>query len=58
VRIAYTHGSARSAHRGMGVASEYTTHRYFIWAKQIEFMLGGATQQLLRIGATLAAEPA
>ncbi len=45
-------------HGGMGVASEYTTHRYFIWAKQIEFMLGGATQQLLRIGATLAAEPA
>ncbi|HEY3811254.1 MAG TPA: acyl-CoA dehydrogenase family protein [Acidimicrobiales bacterium] len=45
-------------HGGMGVANEHTIHRYFIWAKQIEFMLGGATQQLQRLGATLAAEPA
>ena len=45
-------------HGGMGVANEHTIHRYFIWAKQIEFMLGGATEQLLRIGAALAAEPA
>lgn len=45
-------------HGGMGVATEHTIHRYFIWAKQIEFMLGGATQQLERIGATLAAERA
>jgi alkylation response protein AidB-like acyl-CoA dehydrogenase len=45
-------------HGGMGVATEHTIHRYFIWAKQVEFMLGGATQQLLRIGAALAATPA
>lgn len=45
-------------HGGMGVAVEHTIHRYFIWAKQVEFMLGGATEQLLRIGAALAAEPA
>lgn len=45
-------------HGGMGVANEHTIHRYFIWAKQIEFMLGGATEQLLRIGAALAADPA
>ena len=45
-------------HGGMGVATDYPIHRYFIWAKQIEFMLGGATEQLLRIGAALAAEPA
>lgn len=44
-------------HGGMGVAVEHTTHRYFIWAKQLEFMLGGATDQLLRIGARMAAEP-
>lgn len=44
-------------HGGMGVATEHTTHRYFIWAKQVEFMLGGTTEQLLRIGAALAAEP-
>lgn len=44
-------------HGGMGVAVEHTTHRYFIWGKQLEFMLGGSTEQLLRIGARLAAEP-
>lgn len=42
-------------HGGMGVANEHTTHRYFIAAKQNEFMLGGATAQLLRIGDALAA---
>jgi acyl-CoA dehydrogenase len=42
----------------MGVANEHTIHRYFIWAKQNEFMFGGATDQLLRIGTTLATEPA
>jgi acyl-CoA dehydrogenase len=45
-------------HGGMGVANEHTIHRYFIWAKQNEFMFGGATDQLLRIGTTLATEPA
>ena len=44
-------------HGGMGVADEYPIHRYFVWAKQVEFMLGGATEQLLRIGDRLAAEP-
>jgi acyl-CoA dehydrogenase len=33
-------------------------HRYFIAAKQIEFTMGGATEQLLAIGRTLATEPA
>jgi acyl-CoA dehydrogenase len=45
-------------HGGMGVAVEYPLHRYFLWAKQLEFSLGGATQQLVRLGAALAAEPA
>jgi acyl-CoA dehydrogenase len=44
-------------HGGMGVATEYSIHRYFIAAKQIEFTLGGAKEQLLRLGARLAAEP-
>jgi acyl-CoA dehydrogenase len=44
-------------HGGMGVATEYFIHRYFIAAKQIEFTLGGAKEQLLRLGARLAAEP-
>lgn len=45
-------------HGGMGIATEYFVHRYFAFAKQIEFSLGGATEQALRIGAQLAAAPA
>jgi 3-oxocholest-4-en-26-oyl-CoA dehydrogenase beta subunit len=41
-------------HGGMGVATDHPLHRYFTWAKQVEFSLGGATAQLLRLGATLA----
>ncbi|MDH2429090.1 acyl-CoA/acyl-ACP dehydrogenase [Sphaerisporangium sp. TRM90804] len=41
-------------HGGMGVAEEYFVHRYFLHAKQIEFALGGATEQALRLGALLA----
>lgn len=42
-------------HGGMGVDVDYPLHRYFIAAKEIEFALGGATDQLLRIGAAMAA---
>lgn len=45
-------------HGGMGVANEHTIHRYFLHAKQHELMLGGATEQALRIGTELAATPA
>lgn len=45
-------------HGGMGVDVDYPLHRYYLAAKQIEFSLGGATEQLLRIGQTLATEPA
>jgi alkylation response protein AidB-like acyl-CoA dehydrogenase len=45
-------------HGGMGVATEHTTHRYFLAAKQIEFALGGATDRLLAIGRQLADTPA
>jgi acyl-CoA dehydrogenase len=44
-------------HGGMGIATEYFIHRYFAFAKQIEFSLGGASEQAMRIGAHLAAEP-
>lgn len=44
-------------HGGMGIATEHTIHRYFAFAKQIEFSLGGATSQSLAIGAQLAAQP-
>ncbi|MGH2685649.1 MAG: acyl-CoA dehydrogenase family protein, partial [Actinomycetota bacterium] len=49
--------AAVHVHGGMGVATEYFVHRYFAHTKQLEFMLGGATEQALRIGAELAAEP-
>ncbi len=45
-------------HGGMGIATEHSLHRYFAHAKQNEFSLGSATDQALRIGAHLAAEPA
>lgn len=54
-RIAHT---AVHIHGGMGVDVDYPLHRYFIAAKQIEFTFGGATEQLLAIGKTLATEPA
>ena len=44
-------------HGGVGVDREYPLHRYFLNTKHIELTLGGATDQLLRLGATLAAEP-
>lgn len=44
-------------HGGVGVDTDYPVHRYFLAAKQAEFTLGHATDQLLRIGRTLAAEP-
>ncbi|MGH9212057.1 MAG: acyl-CoA dehydrogenase family protein [Acidimicrobiales bacterium] len=41
-------------HGGMGIADDYPLHRYFLAAKSIELALGGATDQLLRIGARFA----
>jgi alkylation response protein AidB-like acyl-CoA dehydrogenase len=50
--------AAQHLHGGIGVDRDYPLHRYFLWAKWIELSLGGATQQLLRLGSMLAAEPA
>jgi acyl-CoA dehydrogenase len=44
-------------HGGVGVDRAYPLHRYFLRTKQYELTLGGATDQLLQLGATLAAEP-
>ena len=44
-------------HGGTGIDEDYPLHRYFVAAKAIEFALGGATDQLLRIGRTFAATP-
>jgi alkylation response protein AidB-like acyl-CoA dehydrogenase len=49
--------AAQHVHGGVGVDVEYPLSRYFRWSKQLELTLGGATTQLLRLGAALAAEP-
>ena len=48
--------AAQHIHGGLGVDRSYPLHRYFLAAKQIELTLGGATANLLRVGALMAAE--
>jgi acyl-CoA dehydrogenase len=45
-------------HGGISIDVDYPIHRYFLWAKQIEYTLGAATPQLQRLGELIAAEPA
>jgi 3-oxocholest-4-en-26-oyl-CoA dehydrogenase beta subunit len=42
-------------HGGMGADVDYPVHRYFLWGKQLSEELGGASVQLARLGAALAA---
>ena len=46
--------SAQHLHGGTGSDIEYPIHRYFLWAQQIRVTLGGSTDQLVKIGQTLA----
>ncbi len=48
--------AATHIHGGLGVDRSYPLHRYFLAAKQIELTLGGATPNLLRLGALMAEE--
>ena len=48
--------AAQHIHGGIGVDRSYPLHRYFLAAKQAELTLGGATANLLRLGAMMAAE--
>ena len=41
-------------HGGMGADITYPIHRYFLWGKQIELMLGGPSRQLARLGHDIA----
>jgi len=50
--------AALHIHGGISIDVDYPIHRYFLWAKQIEYTLGAATPQLVRLGALIAAEPA
>lgn len=54
-RIAH---AALHIHGGISIDIDYPIHRYFLWAKQIEYTLGAATPQLVHLGALIAAEPA
>lgn len=54
-RVAHT---TVHVHGGVGIDMDHVVHRYFTTAKQTEFVLGGATGQLRRIGRDLADTPA
>jgi alkylation response protein AidB-like acyl-CoA dehydrogenase len=41
-------------HGGMGADISYPIHRYFLWGKQIELVLGGPSAQLSKLGADIA----
>ncbi|TXS95347.1 acyl-CoA dehydrogenase [Parahaliea maris] len=53
-RVAHT---AQHLHGGIGADIDYPIHRYFLWAKQVEFSLGGAAHTAARIGRDLALHP-
>lgn len=50
-RIVHT---TQHLHGGVGADISYPIHRYFLWGKQIELLLGGASFQLARLGASIA----
>ena len=49
--------AAQHLHGGVGVDVDYPIHRYFLAARALELGLGGATQQLARLGRDLARTP-
>jgi alkylation response protein AidB-like acyl-CoA dehydrogenase len=51
-RIAH---ACQHLHGGIGATTDYPIHRYFIWAKWLEHTLGGAPDQLMHLGDSLAA---
>ena len=46
--------SAQHIHGGIGVDREYPLHRYYVYARHLELMLGGSTHQLRRLGRLIA----
>lgn len=46
--------SAQHIHGGIGVDREYPVHRYYVYARHLELMLGGSTQHLRRLGRSIA----
>jgi acyl-CoA dehydrogenase len=58
-----SYGGSRIAHAGLhlhggiSIDLDYPIHRYFLTTKHLEFVLGGGSEQLARLGANLASEP-
>ena len=48
--------SAQHLHGGMGADVEYPIHRFFLWAKQLSYSLGNASNQLEQLGKLLASD--
>ncbi len=46
--------SAQHIHGGIGVDREYPVHRYYVYARHLELVLGGSSQHLRRIGRLIA----
>lgn len=46
--------SAQHIHGGIGVDREYPVHRYYVYARHIELVLGGSTHHLRRLGKLIA----
>lgn len=59
-----SYGGSRIAHAdlhlhgGISIDLDYPIHRYFLWAKHLEFAYGSGTEQLAVIGRALADRPA
>jgi alkylation response protein AidB-like acyl-CoA dehydrogenase len=52
-RVVHT---AQHLHAGIGADIDYPIHRYFLWAKQLNYALGGSGRQLEELGRLLAAD--
>jgi alkylation response protein AidB-like acyl-CoA dehydrogenase len=50
-RVTHT---AQHLHGGIGSDIEYPVHRYFLWSKQNELLLGGPSQQAAKLGKWIA----
>ncbi len=50
-RVTY---AAQHLHGGIGVDIDYPIHRYYLWSRQIEVMLGTSKQQLAKLGERIA----
>ena len=48
--------AAQHLHGGIGVDRDYPLHRYFLYARQLELSLGGATHHYRALGRLLADE--